>query len=324
MVVMLNVLVTGVGAVIGQGIVSSLRLMSRAVRIVGLDRNANCVGRHFCDGFNVKPACDESEGGYLEFWRKFLVDEKIDIVLPGIEPDVFFLNSFRDTLSGGKAVLALNSAGLIELSRDKWLFSKSLRAGNFHSIPTVLATSWGECLESLGDPPFLLKPRHGSGSRGIVRAAEPEDFLYWTRKAKDRYIAQKIIGSEDEEYTVAAFGLGNGRSGLPIVFRRRLSAHGNTEFAELVREPDIEEAVAQLSRYFHPVGPTNYQFRKEKGVPYVMEINPRFSSSTSIRAGFGYNEAEMTIAFYLDGLEPIARVTESGRAWRYAADYFSR
>jgi carbamoyl-phosphate synthase large subunit len=88
-----------------------------------------------------------------------------------------------------------------------------------------------------------------------------------------------------------------------------------------VTDSAIEQATRKLSIYFKPIGPTNYQFRKEHDVPYLLEINPRLSSSTSLRAGFGYNEAEMAVGFYLDGIRPETPEVLQGCGWRFSEDF---
>lgn len=317
-----NVLVTGVGAIIGQGIVKSLRLCKQALRVIGIDRNPNSIGPYLCDVFYPKPACDEGSSDYISFWKNVLLNESIDLVLPGLEVDVFFLARYEQILTETGAILGLNNIDLIELARDKWLFTLGLSKGGFDPIPTIVAQEWSECLEALGKPPFLMKLRHGSGSRGLVRLESKADFLYWIRKSAGNFMIQKIIGREDEEYTVGAFGFGDGDSLSPIIFRRRLSAAGNTAYAEVIQDKIIQEETDNLSMYFKPIGPTNYQFRKEHGKPFLLEINPRLSSSTSLRAGFGYNEAEMALNFYLKATRPDTPDVIEGRAWRFSEDFF--
>jgi carbamoyl-phosphate synthase large subunit len=318
----LTVVVTGVGAIIGQGIVRSLRLSGRPIRVIGVDRNPDSLGGQFCDAFHCKPACDETSPDYLAFWLDMLGRESVDLVLPGLEVDVFFLNANRQCLQETGVVLGLNRPELIEIARDKWLMGLELPKVGLAVIPTILELDWQSCIAKLGAPPFLLKPRQGNGSRGIVRIADETDLCYWGRGARGNAMLQKIVGSDEEEYTVGAFGLGDGSSLKPIIFRRRLSSAGNTQYAEVVSDPSIEQATFSLSAYFKPVGPTNYQFRKEGGTPYLLEINPRLSSSASLRAGFGYNEAEMTLDYYLAGMRPAAPKIVSGRAWRYSEDFF--
>ena len=82
-----RIVVTGVGAIIGQGIVKALRKCGRNVCVIGIDRNPQSVGPQICDIFYAKPACDESSEKYLAFWRDFLGKDSVDLVLPGLEVD---------------------------------------------------------------------------------------------------------------------------------------------------------------------------------------------------------------------------------------------
>lgn len=316
----ITVVVTAVGAIIGQGIVASLRMLDRPVRIIGIDRDANGIGRHFCDHFVAKPSCDETSPEYLEFWLKLLRRENVALVLPGLELDVLFFSEHRALFETTDARIVLNSSALIDLGQDKWDMGEALLQAGFPAIPSTLSRSLDDCTRELGPLPLLLKPRRGNGSRGIALLKDAADFDYWTQKSPDDFLVQKYVGSNDQEYTVGAFGFGDGTTLSPITFKRRLSVAGNTQYAEVVDEPLLTEAVRRLSRHFKPLGPTNYQFRLEGTIPYLLEINPRFSSSTSLRAAFGYNEAAMALDYYLHGKEPAEPEVKSGRAWRYSED----
>jgi len=315
-----TVVVTAVGAIIGQGIVASLHKAGLPVRIIGVDRDPNGIGRHFCDAFFAKPPCDEDSQDYLDFWTSLMANEAVDLVLPGLELDVLFFNRNRSAFADSRRRIALNDAGLIELAQDKWIFAEALRTHGLPAIPGCLAANWDDCVAELGAPPLLLKPRQGNGSRGIAVLRDADDFTYWSRRSKDAFLIQKFIGSDDQEFTVGAFGLGNGAALPPIIFRRKLSVAGNTQYAEVVDHPVLATAVKRLAAIFKPVGPTNYQFRIAGDVPYLLEINPRFSSSTSLRAAFGYNEAALAVQFYLTGEVPAAPTITHGRGWRFYED----
>ena len=53
----------------------------------------------------------------------------------------------------------------------------------------------------------------------------------------------------------------------------------------------------------------------------LLEINPRISSSTSIRTAFGYNEALMAIQYFLEQQKQTKTKLKSGQAIRYVEDY---
>ncbi|HEV7306871.1 ATP-grasp domain-containing protein [Ensifer sp.] len=315
-----TVVVTAVGAIIGQGIVASLRKSKTPVRIIGVDRDANGIGRYFCDHFVTKPACDESSRDYLDFWLALIERENVALVLPGLELDVTFFHENRAKFAQTEARIALNTPSLIDVGQDKWDMGEALLDAGFPAIPSTLSRSLDACTRELGPLPLLLKPRRGNGSRGIALLRDVADFDYWTKKSDDDFVIQKYVGSNDQEYTVGAFGFGDGTTLSPIVFKRKLSVAGNTQYAEVVDAPVVVEAVQRLARHFKPLGPTNYQFRLDGTTAYLLEINPRFSSSTSLRAAFGYNEAEMALDYYLYGKRPEEPDIRPGRAWRYAED----
>lgn len=318
---MITVLVTGIGAIIGQGIIKSLRQSRYAVRIVGIDRSDQSPGPSLCDVFRKKPSCEESEYPYREFWDEVLRKEGVDVVLPGLEHDVLFLNGQRDAIQSTGARLAMNRRELIELCADKWLLGEELARRGLPCIPTTRVHNWQDAVVQLGPPPLLLKPRSGNGSRGIVTLNDDDDFRYWRGKAGDNWILQRIIGDDRQEYSVGVFGLGDGRALDPIIFRRRLSSAGFTQEAQVVVEPVIEAAAHRLTSLLRPLGPTNYQFRKDGDTAYLLEINPRFSSTTSLRCAFGYNEAEMAVEFFLFDRNPPSPRIRHGRAWRFSQDF---
>lgn len=318
----LTIAVTGVGAIIGQGIVRSLRASGRAVRLVGIDRSDRSPGPYVVDVFEKKPEAAENNPDYLEYWARIIQRHGIQLVMPGLEVDMVFLNQHRDWFEALGVSLVLNTPQLTQQTRNKWSFGRALAAIGYPVIPSSQPDTWAEALQALGPPPLLLKPLVGNGSRGIVKLEDERDFEYWREKASGEWMLQRIVGNPDEEYTVGIFGLGNGSILGPIIFRRRLSNAGNTQEAEVVLSHTVlESAVEALCTYFCPVGPTNLQFRVEGDIAYLLEINPRFSSSNSLRTGFGFNEAAMSIDFFFHGKTPEAAVCTEGIAWRYSEDF---
>jgi carbamoyl-phosphate synthase large subunit len=132
---------------------------------------------------------------------------------------------------------------------------------------------------------------------------------------------QPLVGSDDEEYTVAAFCDGEGGYATRMALRRRLSAEGYTEKAETTPVDDFDPILERLCQDLRPVGPTNFQFRRHEGIFKLLEINPRISSATSIRCAFGFNEPLMAVEFYLQGKLPSQPTIREGRAVRYAEDF---
>lgn len=314
-----TVLVTAVGGIIGQGLLRSLRAAGQPLRVLGLDREPDCPFAAWCDGFHAKPGLAEEDGAYLQWWLELLDREGIGLVLPGHDADVEFLDRNRAALCAAGLQLALDRSDLLQLCRDKFTLGQALAPHGIDVIPAVLPTTMASAVAQLGAPPLVIKPRRGSGSRGVVVVRDAQDFDYWVPRTQDPMI-QRLVGTDTEEYTVGVFGFGDGTAHGPLVFRRRLGPSGATREAVAVDDPVVEAASARLTALLSPSGPCNYQFRKCGGKAWLLEVNPRFSSSNSLRTAFGFNEAAMAVDWFLRGVRPAAPHLRKGISWRYSED----
>ena len=128
-----------------------------------------------------------------------------------------------------------------------------------------------------------------------VKIFDEIDFNYWIRKSNSNWIIQRIIGTDDDEFTVGTFGIGRGNLTKDIIIKKRkLSRAGNTASAEQINDKEIYNYTLKLAKFFQPVGPI-INLGVKIGSLYLLEINPRFSSSTSIRHEFGYNELKCVL-----------------------------
>jgi carbamoyl-phosphate synthase large subunit len=312
-----TVLATGVGAIIGYGIVRSLRAASCPVKIIGMDIYSDAVGQHWCDGF--EQAVPANSPKYGDFIKSIVREHRIDLIIPGIEQDVQRLSEMAESLRTSGICLALNDAALIKTANDKWLMHNTLVDHGFSSIKTFIDGAYGEMASQLGVP-FLMKPRRSYASKGIQKIENETEYSYWKRKSGENFMVQEIVGDDESEYTAGAFGYGDGLCTAKIIFQRKLSGEGATAKAKVKSIPELDVLIDRLVRLFRPVGPTNFQFRCHKGEYLLLEINPRISSSTSLRAAFGYNEAKMCLEYYLEGKRPTVGELRTGFATRYIED----
>ena len=312
-----NILVTGAGAIIGYGIIQALRKTNFALHIHGMDMFSDAVGQRWCDSFVQCPPASDPD--YVAFLHDLIRKKQIDLAMFGVEAEVQVLASHASQLPFDFRLLVLNDPGLIKLAQDKWELNNFLEKHGLNAIPSAVTGDYKLMVEKLGHP-FLLKPRSSSASKGQAEIFSEADFEYWRNKAGKGFMVQEIVGDVDHEYTVGVFGLGQGAFVNPIALRRKLGRDGSTVKAEVVNIPDLVDESHKIMEKLKAVGPTNLQFRLHKNKFYLLEINPRFSSSLSIRAAFGFNEPEMCIEYYLEGQLPAARELRPGKAVRYIAD----
>ena len=310
-----RVLVTGVGAIIGYGVIKSLRASGMPVHIVGMDIYDDAVGQHWCDDFvQAKYAVDPE---YIPFLRDVMRRHEIDIVFFGTEQEIYRCNQDREALEEDYKKLVINRAQILELSKDKWLTREYLLHHGLEdlAIPSVIEGDYAQIAAKFG-PKFLLKPRSSYASKGIVTVAEEEEFSFYKKRMGANFMAQELIGDVQHEYTVGVFGLGDGTYSGEIALRRRLSQEGSTAKAEVVQDAQLSDCVKRLCASLKPIGPTNLQFRLHNGKYLLLEVNPRISSSTSLRMAFGYNEALLCVEYFVNG-KIVHPEVKPGRAVRY-------
>ncbi len=312
-----NILVTGVGAIIGYGIVRSLINCRYDVNIFGMDVYSDAVGQEWCHVF-IRSLW-ASDDRYSDFILGVMNQYQIDLVLFGIEQEIHKLCDSKDHFQNDYSKLILNKKLLIDLSKDKWHMFEYLIANKFTAIKSMIAGEYEITANNLGVP-FLLKPRCSYASKGITEIETSKDYYYWKDKLGTDFMVQEIVGDDEHEYTVGLFGFGDGSYSQSITFQRKLSGEGSTVKAKTVIIPALDEEVKKLVALFKPIGPTNFQFRFHKGDFLLLEVNPRFSSSTSLRMAFGFNEAEMCIDYFVENRKPRLAVIRQGTASRYIED----
>lgn len=313
----MNILVTGVGAIIGYGIIKSLRSQqAHDIEIIGMDIYDDAYGQFLCDRFYVAERADSSK--YLDFINDLVEKENISLIIPGIEQDMYRLHEL-----GGKVQtrVVLNNDLLINLSKDKLETFTFFRDKGVNVIPTLFERPYDECVEVLGNP-FLLKPRTSYASKGIHKIHSEEEFNFYNKRPSAN-ICQRIIGTDLSEYTIAVFGRGDGTYADYIILRRKLAQTGATDKATMVPyDKALMDYVDKICELTKPYGPTNIQLRKDGDEVFLLEINPRISSACSIRAHMGYNDSLKCIELYLYNRHIIPEQKKMLHAVRFIEDYF--
>ncbi len=314
-----NILVTGVGAIIGYGIIESLKLAHLNCKIIGIDVYEENYGKYICDKFIQVPYTSNPE--YKSIINEIIDENKIDIIFPGIEQDLYY---FIDNYKQFNTKIVLNQKELVHLSKDKLSMYQFLKGKSYpFLIPTFTDLNYKLAVETVGLP-FIIKPKSSYASKGFYVIHKEEDYLKIADEVNKATLFQPSVGSIDEEYTISVFGDGNGNYIDSLILRRYLSIAGASEKTFTIKDDrKLMNAVNDLVEIFKPDGPTNFQFRKKNDIVYLLEINPRISSACSLRTKFGYNEPLFCIQHYLESKTYSIKNKKDGKAIRYIADHIT-
>lgn len=289
-----TMLISGCHGDIALSILKIIRLEYSHLKVLGCDIFEDGVGKVYFDSTFTLPRV--SDPSYLEVLKQTLKDKKIDILIPGSEPEMRFLKNHvhGNDFHGVKVIMANHQS--MEVGFDKLNTYEFLKNSGLPYIKSVPGN------EKPDFPfPMIYKPRAGAGSRGISILHTEADLVALGETSPD-YIFQEYIGSAEDEYTCCVFSDGNHIRTISV---KRTLRHGLTLTAFPVENAQISELLVKLAKAINLKGSINAQLRTDaKGIPRIFEINPRFSSTVYYRQMLGFKDVRWSIEAALG--EPLS------------------
>lgn len=275
---MRSIMVTGIGGVVGQGILRNLLAMNMDVQIIGTNTQQISAGNHLCDYvYQVPFAYDE---GYITTIHELAFRHKVELIIPSTDYEAYYLSLNQATLP---SKVATSPPEITAFCLDKYLNFEVFAKLGLPFAPSILPSGYkGEFGRT------IVKPREGRGSRNImVDPSSPTDF-------GDDYVVQEYL--EGPELTTAFYVLQTGKLHGFITLERELE-QGNTSRCEVVFNYDkaISEIIGRITAHFPFRGSCNIQSRVTKNGIVPFEINCRISGTNSIRSQLGFNDVAYTV-----------------------------
>lgn len=300
---MKTIIVTGIGGVVGQGIVRNARALGRDLRIVGVNVSRVSTGNHLCDEVVEVPfAFDEN---YINVMRIIVSDTGAQLIIPSTDYESYYLAKHHDEFS---VPIAASPAEVTFFCLDKYRNWEAFSKRNIPFAPSVLPSQFKGEFER-----YIVKPREGRGSRGIH--IQPPSVVSFD----DTNLVQELL--EGPEITSTFYVLKDGTLLGSITMRRELES-GNTARAEVVSDYDseVDQLALQMIRAFPFRGSVNIQSKVTANGIVPFEINCRISGTNSIRSQFGFNDVAYTIRELLFNETPEKPVVSEGCAIRVMVD----
>ena len=311
---MIKVLVTGAGALLGQGILRALRLSSLETKVVAVDPSPLAVGLYWADESYLVPLA--SDPRYLDAFRDVLRKERPDVVMLGTDVELRTMALYRADLEKEFGVHVLVSDSyVIEIADDKYTTASFLQERGFPYPLSALPGDHADLIEKAGFP-LIVKPRSGARSIGVRTVYDKAELRQALSNAYD-VVIQECVGTSREEYTAGVVSF-KGHDPVSIVMRRDLR-DGNTYRAYVDDYPELNEMARKVALALDVYGPVNFQFRLDRdGVPKIFEINARYSGTTPLRARAGFNEVEIALRHLVLGervVQPEVKKVAFLRYW---------
>jgi len=300
-----NILVTGIGGNVGQGIIRNIQSLKLDVKITGTNVLEFTAGNYLCDYFHKVPYAFHD--GFIDEMIKICNQQNIDLIIPSTDFEVNFLAEHRDKFS---CPIAASHHEATQIYLDKF---ETWVHHNKYNIPfanSVLPSKYRNEFENI-----ILKPKKGRGSRGLH--LNPTNVASF---ADDEYMVQEL--HKGDEITTA-FYITKQRQLHGLITMSRTLENGATNTCKVIFEHDkkITEIIEKMIAVTPIYGAANLQsIVTADGSIIPFEVNCRISGTNSIRSNFGFKDVEYTLQEYLYGVEPSKPIVTSGVAVRVLLD----
>ncbi|WP_248583351.1 ATP-grasp domain-containing protein [Nocardioides sp. InS609-2] len=286
----MKVIITGAGALLGQGMLRSLADSQLDVTLVAADPSPLAAGLYWTPHRYLIPMADDP--GYIGAIDKLLASEKPDALLVGTDVELPLFARHRHELEARHGThIVIASSDVVAIADDKFLTYEFMRDHGFSPPVSRLPFEAGDLVSEFGFP-LVVKPRVGARSVGLSLVWSEEELKH-AISARDGLMVQEHVATDREEYTAGTITFG-GPCLASIVMRRDLR-DGNTSRAYVEDFPELDMQVREMATVLGAWGPANFQFRADDGKARVFEINGRFSGTTPLRRLAGFNEVEMVL-----------------------------
>jgi carbamoyl-phosphate synthase large subunit len=286
----LRVLVTGAGGPAAIAAMKSLRA-EPSVQLIAADMDPWAAGLYLTGERTLVPA-----GAAPEF-TAVLLDRcralGVDVVLPTVDAELQPLARAREEFAAAGVALLLAPAAALDIILDKLTLATHC-AGVVQVPRTEL---FGPSLDPAGwTYPVVVKPRQGSGSRGVIIVDSAAALAALDRSPS--LIVQEFLPGEEYSVDVLADAAGRVIASVPRL-RARVDS-GVSVGGRTVHDPEVERfgrAVAQATGVTYVA---NVQCRRDAGgVPALLEVNPRMPGTLGLTIASGVDMPRLALAALL-------------------------
>lgn len=287
----LNILITGSG---GPAVPSMIKIIKnyRKCNIIAVDMNKNSAGFFLSDKFYIIPSGKSSK--FKKSIKKILIENNINLVISVVDEELITLSDLCEKMD---IICIQPKKTFIKDCLDKKKFGDLQKKIGLNDLNTKLLSELSLSNKKNIDYPIILKPRFGRGSRNIYKINSSKELNKILKKittSYDRWIIQKFISGS--EYTVSVVNFGN-KDNYVIIPKLIILKEGITKIAKSIYNKKIENACCLILNKLDPQGPFNVQCvidNKNKQV-FIFEINPRYSTSTTLTVASGLDEINLII-----------------------------
>jgi carbamoyl-phosphate synthase large subunit len=307
-----------VGSPLGQSIYKALLRSLLPLKLFRADISEMAAGFYLQDGADNIILPPVNSENYFDALKAILEEYEIDVIFPVIGAEhTFFANNMEYFIAKNIKIVTPEKT-TFDLCHDKYQSMFFLK-NNGVNVPDTTLCNDNEDLEAFlarNQFPLFIKPRYGTSSQDTFLVKKIDELVAIRSAFSPNYfVVQEYLYGADE-YTVGVYISRNRKLRETFIIKRELK-FGLSYKGEVIEDKLMSNFCLNLCTILDTYYSTNVQIKLVDGFPCAFEINPRLSSTTAIRARFGFNEPEMIIWELFNDISVYRHTITRGKFMRY-------
>jgi carbamoyl-phosphate synthase large subunit len=282
-----RVLVTGAGGPAAVSVLKSLR-SDPSVTLIAADMDPWAAGLY------LVPAAERAlipaglAAGFADALLQRCLAMRIDIVIPTVDSELRPLAAARARFAAAGTELLLAPDRALDLTLDKLALARCcadvVRVPRTESLAATDPASWAY--------PVIVKPRTGSGSRGISLVASAREL--GAMDCAGEFLVQEYLPGQEYSIDVLADRSGHIIAAVPRV-REKVDS-GVSVAGRTVRDPELEQFGTAVARCTGLTYIANVQCRRDRlDRPALLEVNPRAPGALPLTVASGVDMPRLAL-----------------------------
>jgi len=295
-----RVLITGAGGPSGYCVLRNLAEEGERLELLAGDIDPCAVGLYAVapERRVMLPRGDHPHFAELTLDR--CIERGVDVLVPTVDSELIPLAERRGQFEAAGTRLVLASERTLRMCLDKWRLQKACERTVRVPRCEIADESWNP----IGTPlPAFVKPRTGSGSRGIM-LIETVEALERLPRDGSLLVQENLPGPE---HSLDVLARSDGEV-VAVVPRERLRVDSGIAICGVTkRDEALEEFGREVAERIHLTGVANVQVKEtEGGEPALLEVNPRFPGTMPLTVASGVDMPKLCVG------EALGRPIPSG------------
>lgn len=239
-----------------------------------------------------------ADAGFVPHLLELCRRHAVDVLVPTVDAELLGIAQARHEFASAGIRLLLAEERTLSLCLDKWAL---LRACDGIVPVGRYAVLDGTFSAESAQFPLIVKPRDGSGSRGVELVSSAGQLASYSRDG--HLLVQEYLPGE--EYSVDVLAAQDGRI-VATVPRVRLKVDSGIAIAAMtLHDPELEAFARRVAERIGLRYVANIQFRRDaQGSPTLLEVNPRFPGTMPLTVESGVNMPLLALRDVLGSAPP--------------------